>query len=360
MSEDLFDDIGFDPDDLEEYTRDEFREEVYDRLDTRYPEIIIKRVVEDVERSNDQLDETHVNWCRLLAGILEAICFSDLFVDQEHRYLWTTDRISLVPPDSLSDDTLLHSNQVLDQIEPATRETRAMIFGDSDAPFDDYARMCRWIRSCIDEHREEVDDEAFQDGRRDMRERIMSLISEYRNRYGEVSCSFRTHRLRYYDIPEWEVTTMSDIPPGSRLDPLFSYLREYTARTGFTEPALVLFVMTGVRPILPRWKLEKRERENPDLPDTFSLDLFAGNITERDFQRIHRKIKELKNVSDMRPLDEKDRVLIEVVDTLGGVPDEGVEAFWRDVLDRCQQRGIESWSTSNSAKMRWRRLQEDL
>jgi hypothetical protein len=346
------------PDDLDEFAEEEFQNLLEKVQSERYPEAIVKAVFHNCLKSFDTLDETTVGWARMFARIIEEVSFSELHEDGGHEYLWTSEHVSLVPPDSLSDDAVIHSNRVLDEITARTKEVRKNIFGKEEPPFTDYTDACRWIRNETDNQKGTSSED--RDGlRRQKQEEIMQQINEYRNQFGDVECTFSPYSITYYDVPEWEIVTVSDIPPGSRLDDLIHYLSDMTDKTGFTEPALVLFFMTGVRPILPRWKLQKLQQEELNVPDQYQLNLFTRNITEQDFERIHRKLGELEQ-TDQQPLDEKDRILIETVDMLGGVPDEGVEAFWRDVLERCRQRGITSWNNYNSAKMRWRRLQERL
>lgn len=345
---------------IEEISEEEFREQVDEILsDPKYSDATVKRVCEHCIEYMDEFDNLDAEWAWLMAELYEEACFSYLYEKSEDRYLWTTETISLAPPESLSDDTLIFTDRVLDEIEPDTKRKRKEIFGQSDPPFDDYTDSMRWLRGEAEKAKEEFAGGDIEEEKKEMKEQIMSLINEYRNSYGDVECEFTPYSIYYYDIPDWHLTSIDNIPPGSRLDPLIEYLHEQTEKTGFTEPALFIYLMLGLRPILPRWKLEKKN-DDSDLPPSFHLDIYAENITTKDFQRIHRKIKELKNVSKIQPFKSTDRILLSVVDSLGGVPEENVDDFWEEVYEQCEDKGVDSWSSSYSAKMRWRRLQEKL
>jgi hypothetical protein len=345
---------------IEDVTEEEFREKVHEILsDPKYSDATVKRVCEHCLEHMEEIDSVSHNWAYLLAELYEEACFSYLYEESGDRYLWTTDTISLAPPESLSDDTLIFTDKVLDEIESATESTRKEIFGQTEPPFEDYPRAVSWLREEAEQAKEELDGQNNQEEKREMKEQIMSLINEYRNSHGDVECEFTSYSIHYYEIPDFELTTIDDIPSGSRLDPLVQYLQEQSERTGFTEPALFIYFMYGLRPILPRWKLEKKNNDS-NLPASFHLDIYAENITTRDFQRIHRKIKEMKNVSKIQPFKETDRILLSVVDSLGGVPEEGVDDFWEEVYEQCKAKGVDSWSSPYSAKMRWRRLQDKL
>lgn len=334
-----------------EITEKEFREKVHQKNEDE-PVVALKRACDHYTKKYDQLLEKHVSGANMLAMHISGYSFSYLYDDVEERYLWTTEDVSVLPNDDLSDDTIIQSDQVLDRIEPETRKVRERMFGSADPPFERPEDMIEWIRDVAEQEQEASGKE--------LREQMMELANQYRNQHGDVDLSFTSYSIRYFILPECKIISIDDIPPGTRLDPLFDYQKKFSGETGFTEPALLLFLMTGIRPLLPRWKVERVKSGTDDLPVSYTVNVYADNVTAEDMKMIHRKIKEMKGISSVQPFRGRDRILIAVVDSLGGVPDEGVDAFWEEVLERCRNLGVDSWSTKNSPKMRWRRLQEKL
>jgi hypothetical protein len=334
-----------------EITEQQFRRQVHQKNEDE-PEVALKRACDHYTKNHDQLLDEHVSGANLLAMHISGYSFSYLYDDVEERYLWTTDDVSVLPNDELSDDTIIQSDQVLDRIEDDTREVRERIFGSPEAPFDRPEDMLSWIKEVVEEEQEASGTE--------LRERMMDLATEYRNEYGDVDLCFKSYSISYFVLPECKIISIDDIPAGTRLDPLFDYQKKLSEETGFTEPALLLYLMTGIRPLLPRWKIERVKSDVEGVQPLYQVDVYADNITADDMTMIHRKIKEMKGIKSIQPFRERDRLLIAVVDSMDGVPEEGVDSFWEEVLERCNDLGVDSWSTANSPKMRWRRLQEKL
>lgn len=131
-------------------------------------------------------------------------------------------------------------------------------------------------------------------------------------------------------------------------------VRDLSNETPFTIQSLLLYIESGIRPIMQRWDINTKSSG-----DQLTITLNTSMIKTNDFQMIKQQLEE--EGKNPAYIDWKDYVLFHVVcNEFGGPPEIQITKTWTEIFERVSELGIDKWNNYQSAQTRWRRLKKKI
>jgi hypothetical protein len=276
---------------------------------------------------------------------------------------------------------LITSLERLELIEVDVAKVRKEVFGNSAPPFQAYyPNAIRWLRDNarpVDPDWPEISSWPDFEGAM-----IESESGSWIPKWARKAYEFKWVRREIaYDDPESRLIRKLPVESGTALGFLSWFLRQAEEVTGFRQPALLIHVLTGHRPLLPRWEIRSRghfqetvtpfetdivdpeppwrSKRNPHaITEGWDIAVNAPDITLEELQEVFKGIERMRGPRT-RFLSPTDRILLEVVEELGGSPAKGARGngqYWERVRIRCEQRGVQSFRTAHAPRKRYQRL----
>ena len=212
----------------------------------------------------------------------------------------------------LTPDTLLTSSFLAEKITPWIETIRTELFGSPTVPFKNVTNSEQWIKQ--QEHLEPSLDY-------DAMEPLLKMVYAFKEQHYPIDFqvgypSFpylgSDGRLNFAKIArkapqDWSMPQMrEDYRNYSKLNWLENEIRIMTRATGFTQPSLTQFALTGTEPILPRYKSMSR-RVYQSLPSGeqmqlvhVSIDINAKDLTFEELRRLYNDFRELLQLKKHR------------------------------------------------------------
>ena len=259
----------------------------------------------------------------------------------------------------LSPDRLITSEYVLELIRPEVEAVRRKLFGSPEPPFKKYQEAVAWLerelrRKGQNRRLEQVFDRSYRKWERQAW-RLQRLTTKC-----IVSPSLKARTITYVK-PGDEWTHSVAVRLGTRLAVLEDFLRKAEKRTGFSQPVLVMHVLTPIRAVLPRWTLSYTPPVGEYKPGgLFTVKILAQTVSWEDMRSIYQAINRTIGRSKASILDETDQVLLGVMKRLGDIPARGKMKYWQRVAEECRRQGARSLRTGHAARMRFERLRRKL
>ncbi len=255
----------------------------------------------------------------------------------------------------LSPDRLITSEYVLELIRPEVEAIRRKLFGSPEPPFKKYQEAVAWLeresrKKGQNRRLEQVFDRSYSKWERQAW-RLQRLTTKC-----IVSPSIKV-RIITYAKPGDKWTHSFPVRLGTGLAALEDFLRRAGKRTGFSQPALVVPVLTPIQPLLPRWRLSYTPPVGEYKPGgLFTVEILAQTVSWKDMRRIYQAINRTIGRSKASILDETDQVLLGVMKRLGDIPARGKMEYWRRVAEECRRQGATSLRSGHAARVRSKRL----
>jgi hypothetical protein len=255
----------------------------------------------------------------------------------------------------LSPDRLITSEYVLELIRPEVEAIRRKLFGSPEPPFKKYQEAVAWLeresrKKGQNRRLEQVFDRSYRKWERQAW-RLQRLTTKC-----IVSPSTKV-RIITYAKPGDKWTHSFPVRLGTGLAALEDFLRRAEKRTGFSQPALVMHVLTPIQPLLPRWSLSYTPPAGEYKPGgLFTVEILAQTVSWKDMRSIYQAINRTIGRSKASILDETDQVLLGVMKSFGDPPARGKMKYWQRVSRECRRRGARSLRSGHAARMRFKRL----
>ncbi len=223
------------------------------------------------------------------------------------------------------------SELVVNALEPEVQLIRRRLFGGPQPPYT----------------KEQIED-SFRN--KSVTQSMIAFVRQTPTRYEE----------------EWDYEVSDELPPDLDIsiriplypDTLFEFAEKTAGETGFSEDALILFVLTGIKPqTFQLFKVSFQPKTRGIPFGTFSARIFTSHVTWEVMKEIHREIKRQEPKELENP---KEATLVSVMDALGGIPNNNKGAFWQEAVNRCRELGIKDWGTPDAARRCYDRLQKRL
>lgn len=259
----------------------------------------------------------------------------------------------------LSPDRDIISSHMVELIRPEVEAVRRKLFGSPEPPFKKYEDSVAWLE---------------RESRKKGQKRRLEQVFDRSYRKWERQ-AWRLQRLTTKGIvsPSLKARTITYAKPGdkwahsvavrldTRLAALEDFLRRAEKRTGFSQPVLVMHVLTPIPAVLPRWTLSYTPPVGEYKPGgLFTVKILAQTVSWKDMRSIYQAINRTIGRSKASILDETDQVLRGVMKRFGGPPARGKMKYWQRVSEECRRQGARSLRTGHAARMRFERLRRKL
>jgi hypothetical protein len=225
----------------------------------------------------------------------------------------------------------LTSEILVEKITPWAEDLRRKLFGKPGPPFDWDGAMS-WIEDEV-KRGEPVPKDLV---------RQVEKTSKDLARF-HIKIIVRIELLPYAKKgSEWKV----NVPARTdRLAALESETRRIAKATGFSQTALVMFVLAGIKPLVSRVSASFTESSSSLPTDQalygkqISLTFRASDFTARELQRLYARIKQELKLKRTVPKKEKHLRVYQLVQELGPPPKgHGYWKYWEEALKRWQQK----------------------
>jgi hypothetical protein len=308
---------------------------------------------------------------------------------------------------------LITSDLLVQKIRPYVERLRQELFGSPEPPFASYEAAVEWLVRTGREEREHWQAEspppppAFQginaefvmwetspedDGQSDQRPKVNVWMDAAYQRREEAElladpwwhASFTRRAIPYKAsedlspefIERWDSITIFDAD--SPLGRLERGAHEIAATTGFSTLSVVAYVLADVQPSRLSMKLNyenirtiirgagpltvQRPYENQIEYQRAIIEIYdLENIRADDFEALYRYLRGAVKRSRSKQFTARDRLLLDVVKRLGGVPSKGRMHFWERVCQTCnRESGAKLYKDGHGPRVEYGRLMKRL
>lgn len=232
----------------------------------------------------------------------------------------------LTPQDSITSDFLV------DKIDPWVKQIRKDLFGSSKQPFD-WDQAIKWIenqekRSRGPKKDPEIISNLIRQAKSEKKKKRLykpKALEELRKKLDRpLSLSLSRPSLPYIkknkDPLHW-------IPAdGSKLTALAYETEKIERATGFNQASLVMYVLSGIKPLLPRYRISIKTHAytmpNKEQLTSREVELVfrCRDLKFGDLLRIHKEIKKSLSLKREIPLKEKSERVYKLIKELGPPP----------------------------------------
>ena len=248
-------------------------------------------------------------------------------------------------------------------VEESSRVVRQELFDSPAPPFRTLRQAVDWIASEAAAPRPEIDVEAVQKLRDQLREQAQQLnrMSRGASFYGVA----RSQDALAYQKPNSGWVHRVLVRRGTRLDTLHQACNRLQKATGIAEDALVTFVLTGGELAYSAARIEYGER-NTKLPDgrwvsrdECTITIKVPDFTFQQLRELYQAWRRERRESLIDPgLTPAEQGVLEIVRELGKPPRKGTAeagTYWRKVQRIGKRRGSH-WTTVHAPMTLYRRV----
>jgi len=328
-------------DKIEQAVRNKLHESDKELADSHYLDAAVYRTLKN-QRSSDTDDSLAVRAAQLVRKIRDETQPIELKST-------STDRIF--------GDALIRA------LAPKIGDLREAEFGRRQPPFSSVEEAATWIK-----RRSTEDLEGWLKNSKE-RNRAYDEIERMANEH-QIEILF-TSTLLPYLVPDDEHVKSADAIPGTYLYRLAKETERIAKHTGLPQEALVVHILTGLKPVRSRVRISKKEshyalpRESAASEAGEQLHVHeaavtfrAHDLTDKELRSIYRMVKGHVGGKGTEPLDDKDEYLWGLVQDLGGPPRaHGTKGpFWRTVQGKTNAKYPGAYTTYKGVQDRYERI----
>jgi hypothetical protein len=261
----------------------------------------------------------------------------------------------------LTPQGIVTSDIVAGKIATWVQTIREQLFGSRVAPFREIGEAIDWIMqkqeqesATWERQKRKPDSEAERDvqhamkGIQGSRECRVELIETYLS-------------LDY--IGRDGLLTPYRILPNMDLDRLEIETVKMSRITGFTQPSLVTYILTDIKPIIPRVIVSSSQRlrclSSGDKLEEYRVDLQirAKDLTYEEIHDIYHRVRNDLQLTRTKPLNKTDYKIYEAVVQRGGPrKGKGTVAFWEELRVECNKNNGTKYKTWRGIKKRYQQI----
>jgi hypothetical protein len=276
-------------------------------------------------------DDVHLEHCVRLAEMLEGYAAAERPASRPAQ-VWD---VGLTP------GALLSSRLLLSKIQPQVEEVRRALFGSTKPPFVTYAEAVTWLE-------ERAQAPAVPDGNgQPEADRAREVVGHIRALHrllpgGDVVLQ---RRFIPYARPgeAWEHAI--PIREEGTLAQLEAESSRLAQATGFSQAAVLAYVLADLRPVRPLARVRSEVNEfspltgEPIKRAQVTVTFLARDMTHTQLRDLYREIRQHLSMVKVKSISEKDRQLLALVEQHGGEPPHGKTAFWEWVRHEWNMAG---------------------
>lgn len=278
-----------------------------------------------------------------------------------------------LPP---SPDDLIRQEHLLEIFTPRVKRAREVLFGEDSSPFAlrEYPELLRlhmveaWIKDVASEENPHTDPlfggcacgnlGVFLSKRRKLMVRIRYLEYQSASPAGKITVK-RVSVARHGDLSFLEKQS-----------------KDLAKATGFSESALVTWILADIQPTLDPVALEiwrhgptpvpgtpeVRGGPFPEAPQRYwaKVQVNSFHFTRAQWAELRSQLRQYLGITKSKPLSEQDQRLLKIVDSLGGIPKYGEKGrFWQRIFQENRET-FPKWRSSNGPRKMYGSIAERL
>jgi hypothetical protein len=252
--------------------------------------------------------------------------------EAEERNNALTDENSIVTAQDL-----LFSDNLIQKILPWTENLRKAIFESVEPPFQhNLIEAEKWLKEEEQKNRGSIISEE--------RNEAFNIIEDIARKHS-ILLNFTNETLPYFDGKS-EYTRIVVALPKTYLYKLAKEVKRVSKATGFSPASLTMYVLTGLKPIIPRTKVTKNltstllTNEEQIRRTSISIDINVADLTFEELKALYDKYRSLLNIKRKTPISDEQAQFYRFVKSQGEpIKGKGSTAFWKQI----QQK----WNESN-------------
>ena len=239
-------------------------------------------------------------------------------------------------------------------LAPTIENLRKREFESPEPPFGSVEKVSEWIKARSSEDLKAWRAKNEQRSKADVE--IQRLADEHL-----IELTFNSTLLPY-QVPDDEHVKWVRAVPGTYLYDLAKETDRIAKRTGLPQDALVVHVLTGLKPVRSRVRVTERE-SHYTLPSGEQIHVNeavvtfrARDLTDKELRSIYRMVKGHVGGKGTTEMGDKDEVLWTLVQDMGGPPHaHGRKGpFWRAVQEKMNEQHPEDpYTTWEGVKSRY-------
>lgn len=273
---------------------------------------------------------------------------------QQEEGTGKTGEVPFTPTDMLAGEALVRA------LAPQVEELRIAVFGSPEPPFDSLREASDWI-----EQQEERDLAALAESAEE-KQRAWEEIEKLADSHG-IELGFKNTLLPYQKHDDGHVKYVH-AEPRTYLHKLARKVRSMAKHTGLGADALIVHVLTGLKPVKGRARITTTEHlhtlpSGEQIATTEATVTFrARDLADEELRSIYNAVRGHVGGKGTTGLGYKDVKLWELVQDLGGPPQEhgSKGAFWEEVRQRYDRHFPGEITTTNGVKGRYKRISRHL
>jgi hypothetical protein len=225
---------------------------------------------------------------------------------------------------------------LIEKLAPWVKALREDRFKDSNPQFKTVAEAAAWIEN---EGKEDFDQWGVKSAEREAAfEKIEELSAEY-----DIELDFKDTYLPYQKQGDDYVQQVYTVPR-TYLHRLALETKRVAKKTGLAQDALVVHVLTGLRPALPRMRVGRSQRmwSLPNGGQIFArwatVTFFAKDLTYKEHTQAYNMVREHVGGKGTEGIGYRDLMFWWLMQEAGPPPEKGSVRFWKEeVLPRWKQ-----------------------
>ena len=260
---------------------------------------------------------------------------------------------------------LIRQRQLIQRLTPNVKGVRGLLFGTDSAPFSSREDAEEWIeKTASDEHPGK--DSLF--GRCQCGDSVVFL-----SKRREVA--MRIRRLRYERLTNSGKVVVKTVEVSgvggpfriyvSDLSTIETQTKQWAQATGFSQAALVTWLLTDIPPtrdpiVLEIWRGRKR---GLDVPDRYwaKIQMNSLHVTRERWMILRRDLRQHLGITKSKRLTSQDERLLRIIDDLGGAPEKrGTKLrFWKRILREYGEH-FPRWRSPHTPRRQYKRIKVKL
>jgi len=248
------------------------------------------------------------------------------------------DRIDNSGRPLIRENDLARNEYFIDIVSPIVENVRLDIFGISAPPFNDLDEAGEWVyreskRPVPEEHQQQF-------------EKFQEFLDNYQKaRFkGELwSCGlgivFQQKTISFPGVKRKDMVETVLVRNSKSLLTLANAVKQILSIVDFDEYAITAHILTGIKPRLPRYRIDMDNRcgsilEDPFLKVQLVLKINTFDLTFNELRYLYSQHRKLLSSTSRKRFLSKQLKVFRMVQEVGGVPETGVTQFWKQLLSK--------------------------
>jgi hypothetical protein len=241
----------------------------------------------------------------------------------------------------LEESDLIRTDSLIGKIYPIVKKARWDIFGKEDPPFKDHIEAGEWIyresKAPIPKDKEEK--------AKNYEDYFNSFVKHKLNNEfwsGGAYVDFGQKIITFPGIKKENAGWTESVPVGwsTKLLILSEAVRKITSIIDFQDYAITAFILSGTKPILPKytiqtnWSTNQIQNDNWFKREQVIIKLNYTDLTFEEFYNIYKEYRSRLNFTRKKSIRDKQLLIYKMIQDEGGIPKKGKTSFWIRIQEK--------------------------